>query len=373
MPGAAGGRCDLEGDRWDGWNGLISGLPGAHLFQSAQWAQVKEKYGWEAHPLRWPDAAALVLRRSISLSRFGPKANILYVPRGALLDWGDARRRGNVLDELQSLARRSGAIFIKIDPEVIVGRGIPGSEQAENCTPAGLIDDFKKRGWHLSADQIQFRNTVLLNLSGTEEDWLARMKQKTRYNIRLAQKKGVSVRYGGEADFDLLYRMYAETSVRDGFVIRPKEYYETVWRTFMQARMAQPLIAEAEGQAIAGLFLFMFAGKAWYLYGMSRDAQRERMPNYLLQWEAMRTARDAGCQEYDLWGAPDVFDESDSMWGVYRFKEGLGGSVVRTVGAWDFPARPVMYALYTRVLPRMLDIMRRRGKARTQREVGEQG
>jgi peptidoglycan pentaglycine glycine transferase (the first glycine) len=196
------------------------------------------------------------------------------------------------------------------------------------------------------------------------------MKQKTRYNIRLAQKKGVSVRQGSEADIDLLYRMYAETSQRDGFVIRSKDYYEMVWRAFMRAGMAFPLIAEVDGEAVAGLFLFTFAAKAWYLYGMSREVQREKMPNYLLQWEAMRAAKAAGCLNYDLWGAPDVFNESDSMWGVYRFKEGLGGTVIRTLGAWDFTPRPLVYGIYTSLLPRILDIMRRRGKVRVRREAG---
>ncbi|HEX9019228.1 MAG TPA: peptidoglycan bridge formation glycyltransferase FemA/FemB family protein, partial [Anaerolineaceae bacterium] len=220
-----------------------------------------------------------------------------------------------------------------------------------------------------SQDQVQFRNTVWLDLSGEESDWLARMKQKARYNLRLAQRKGVQVRYGGLDDLAMLYHMYAETSLRDGFVIRGEAYYQAVWRAFMQRGMAVPLVAEVEGEPIAGIFLFYFGGRAWYLYGMSREKHRDKMPNYLLQWEAMRYARASGCTQYDLWGAPDVFDESDSMWGVFRFKEGLGGQVLRTAGAWDYPARPIAYLLYTRVLPRLLDIMRRRGRARTRQEV----
>jgi lipid II:glycine glycyltransferase (peptidoglycan interpeptide bridge formation enzyme) len=110
---------------------------------------------------------------------------------------------------------------------------------------------------------------------------------------------------------------------------------------------------------------FRFAGRAWYLYGMSRDLHRERMPNYLLQWEALRRARTSGCNEYDLWGAPDRFDESDPLWGVYRFKEGLGGEVVRGLGAWDLPVQPLLYRLYTQTLPRLLDVMRKRGRAQT--------
>ncbi len=370
MQAAWDGRHEPLNGNWEKWNALVAGLPGAHLFQTEQWAAVKQAYGWQAQPLRWDGAAAMVLRRTISLTPLGPKASVLYVPRGPLMNWHDKAVRRQVLDDLQRLAKRSGAIFIKVDPEVVLGRGVPGAEEAMECPPPGLLDELRTRGWRFAPDQIQFRNTVWLDLQSDEEAWLARMKQKTRYNIRLAQKKGVTVRQGNEADLDLLFRMYAETSTRDGFVIRSRDYYETVWQTFMRAGMAVPLIAEADGEALAGLFLFTFAGKAWYLYGMSREIQRDKMPNYILQWEAMRTAKAAGCEVYDLWGAPDVFNESDGMWGVYRFKEGLGGNVIRTLGAWDYTSRPFMYKLYTNVLPRILDIMRRRGKERTKREAG---
>jgi lipid II:glycine glycyltransferase (peptidoglycan interpeptide bridge formation enzyme) len=124
-----------------------------------------------------------------------------------------------------------------------------------------------------------------------------------------------------------------------------------------------------EGEPVAGLVLFVFAGRAWYFYGMSREVHREKMPNYLLQWEAMRLAKSLGAKEYDLWGVPEVFDESDPMWGVFRFKEGLGAQVVRTLGAWDFPVYPLGYRLFTRVLPRLLDVMRWRARRQLRREV----
>jgi lipid II:glycine glycyltransferase (peptidoglycan interpeptide bridge formation enzyme) len=220
------------------------------------------------------------------------------------------------------------------------------------------------------------------------------MKQKTRYNVRLAKKKGVTLRIGTPVDFDMLYKMYAETSVRDGFVIRDEGYYKTVWQLFTanapppasssQASVttprgaalrdhlpcAEPLIAEVDDEPVAAIFVFYFAGRAYYVYGMSRDAHREKMPAYLLQWEAMKRAKAKGCTVYDLWGAPDVFDESDSMWGVYRFKEGLGGNIVRTLGAWDFAPNPFWYKLYSETIPRLLNVMRLRGKAKTRQSLG---
>jgi len=164
--------------------------------------------------------------------------------------------------------------------------------------------------------------------------------------------------------------MYAETSVRDGFVIRSQEYYLSVWQIFFDAGMLSPLVAEVGGEKVAGLMLFSLGKTAWYLYGMSTALHREKMPNYLLQWEAMRIAKAKGCQNYDLWGAPDVFDESDSMFGVFRFKEGLGASVLRTCGAWDYVIDPIGYFLYQTLLPKLLNILRRNRKAETRQEIG---
>ncbi|MDI6769065.1 MAG: peptidoglycan bridge formation glycyltransferase FemA/FemB family protein [Anaerolineales bacterium] len=389
------------------WNEIIASMPSPHLLQTWQWAEVKAKYGWKPMPFIWHSqpaipnpalsevegshsvAAAMILKRAIPVGGFAKKMCVLYVPKGPLMDWNDAALRQRVLDDLRAYARRQGAIFVKIDPDVALGTGIPGSEEeALDNGGQAVRSDLTRRGWLFSSDQIQFRNTVLIDLSPPEEELLARMKQKTRYNVRLAEKKGVSVRPGTPADLPMLYKMYAETSIRDGFVIRDEPYYQTVWQTFMRSHVGkleslnfgtfkpvnlptcEPLIAEVEGQAVAAIFLFFFAGRAYYLYGMSREAQREKMPNYLLQWEAMRRAKAAGCKLYDLWGAPDVFAANDPLWGVFRFKEGLGGTVFRGLGAWDYTPSPVLYKIYTQAIPRLLDILRARGKSRTRQSIG---
>ncbi len=382
------------------WNEIVSKLPNPHFLQTYEWGQVKAKYGWIPYYAVWTEdgkwkaendpgvlspfhspvvAAALILKRQIISKGFAARLSILYVPKGPLLDWTNGSLRKRVLDDLQSFAKKQGAIFLKIDPDVVLGRGVPVSadEVTENSGQV-VRSDLRRRGWVESSDQIQFRNTVIVDLSASEEEILMRMKQKTRYNIRLAERKGVVVRVGKAEDLGMLYRMYAETSVRDSFVIREEGYYKTVWELFMGGRQssnspvaslqfpsATPLIAEVDGEPVAGLFLFMFAGRAYYVYGMSRDKRREKMPTYLLQWAAMKHAKAHGCLTYDLWGAPDVFDERDSMWGVYRFKEGLGGEVVRTLGAYDFAPNKFWYRMYQDVMPRVLDFMRARGRKKT--------
>jgi len=372
------------------WNNLISKLPNSHLLQTWEWSQIKAKYDWEPMPIVWfkksnksdqvdlldksdlsdTVAASMVLKRRIPIRGMAAKLSILYLPKGPLMDWSDEVLRERVLDDLQAFAKRQGAIFMKIDPDVKLGTGVPGDE-ADVIDNGGqaVMSVLKRRGWKFSSNQIQFRNTVMIDLSESDDEMLARMKQKTRYNVRLAGKKGVTVRIGTSDDLPMLYKMYAETSVRDGFVIRDEGYYRTVWESFMGEKLAEPLIAEVDGEPVAGLMLFWFAERAYYIYGMSRSAHREKMPTYLLQWEAMRRAKAAGCTVYDLWGAPDEFSESDGMWGVFRFKQGLGGQVLRTLGAWDFTPKPMMYKLYSEILPRVLGVMRSRGRSRTRQAL----
>jgi len=384
------------------WNSLISQLPNPHFLQTYEWGQVKAKYGWTPLYAVWgangefkvetnPEllsvasplgtfhspivAAALILKKSVIRRGFAARLSILYAPKGPLMDWEDASLRKRVLGDLQSFAKKQGAIFLKLDPDVVLGTGVPNSDgDSIHSGGQAVMSELKRRGWVFSADQIQFRNSVLIDLHLTEDKMLARMKQKTRYNVRLAEKKGVTLRVGNLEDLGMLYKMYAETSVRDGFVIRDEGYYQTVWKLFMQPTVhgqpsTVPLVAEVDGEPVAAIFLFLFAGRAYYVYGMSREAHREKMPTYLLQWDAMKRAKAAGCTVYDLWGAPEVFDESDSMWGVYRFKEGLGGEVVRTLGAWDYAPNALWYKLYAEVMPRLLDVMRSRGKARTKQAL----
>jgi lipid II:glycine glycyltransferase (peptidoglycan interpeptide bridge formation enzyme) len=296
---------------------------------------------------------------------------ILYVPKGPLLDPTETDLCAHVLHDLASLGRREGAILVKIDPDVELGRGYTGGdEDSEDPTGAAWTGLLKRGGWEFSDAQVQFRNSVWLDLSTPADELLKRMKQKTRYNIGLAERKGVAVRAGGKDDLAHLYRMYSETANRDGFVIRDEGYYLKVWKAFLDGSRdlrqpaAEALVAEVAGESVAALWLFHFAERAYYLYGMSMAAHRDKMPNYLLQWKAILRAQELGCRVYDLWGAPDIFNETDPMWGVFRFKEGLGGYVIRTIGAWDYPSGGLWYRLYSKLVPRLLEVMRWRGRQR---------
>lgn len=358
------------------WNSSLLRLDVPHFLQTKEWAEIKAPIGWTAEQREWKDengniiAAAQMLIRSMQILRFGPRVSIGYIPRGPLLNWEDEQLCSLIINDLEKWARQKKLVFIKIDPDVELGRGIPGSAgELPNQYGEHFCEDLAKSGWCYSKEQIQFKNTVILDLSGSEDEWLSRMKQKTRYNVRLAIKNGVTVRPAMINELPRMYQMYAETAQRDGFIIRPESYYLEVWQKFIKGGMAEALVAEVEGQIVAGLVYIYLGKRAWYVYGMSTSLHRDKMPNYLLQWEAMRAAKARGCLVYDLWGAPEVFTPDDSMYGVYRFKEGLGGIVVRTMGAWDLPINKTAYFLFQNVIPRVLSITRFLRKKQIQQEV----
>ncbi|MFL7839758.1 MAG: lipid II:glycine glycyltransferase FemX [Candidatus Promineifilaceae bacterium] len=344
------------------WNQALVGQPYAHALQSWVWGDFKSRWGWTAQRLTltiaegsWePLGAAQVLKRRLPRLPY----SILYVPKGPALDYTDQGLRLKFLEELEKLARREKAILIKIDPEVVSYWGV----EKERKSPVGekLTQELQSRGWLYSAEQIQFPNTVIIDLMRSEEDLLASMKSKTRYNIRLAGRKGITVRQGTADDLNFIAKMYQETADRDEFAIRPRDYYLDAWRSFYNAGMAMPLLAEYEGEPVAAVLLIRFGDRVTYMYGASTNRERQRMPNYLLQWEAIRWAKAQGCKIYDFWGAPTRFEEDDPLWGVWRFKDGFQGDVVWHIGAWDFPARPFWYNAYARLLPRYIAFLRSR-------------
>ena len=193
----------------------------------------------------------------------------------------------------------------------------------------------------------------MVDLRRSEDEILARMKQKTRYNIRLAQKKGVTVRPWD--DLPAFHEMMLVTSGRDGFGVHTLEYYQRAYQLFHPTGMAELLVAEYDGLPLAALMVFARRRRAWYVYGASNDQERNRMPTYLLQWEAIRWARSKGAEEYDLWGVPDEEEEileaqfterTGGLWGVYRFKRGFGGEVRRAAQAFDRVYNPLLYKVY---------------------------
>ena len=328
------------------WNSFVTASPRGHILQSSQWGRLKEQFGWQVTRVaiqnrnQWL-AGAQVLFRPTPLGL----RTIAYVPKGPITDWADEEATHALLDALHRLCRQNRAIFLKIEPDV-----------PENSALAQRLIDL---GFHPSPQTIQPRCTILLDLTPDLEDILARMKPKTRYNIRLAARRGVTVREGTVEDLPEFYRLMQITSQRDRFGIHSRSYYETAHRLFVPPKLARLFLATYEGKVLAGIMVFALGQRAWYMYGASSNEHRNLMPNYLLQWEAIRWAKGRGCLTYDLWGIPDEEEEileseftkrSDGLWGVYRFKRGFGGQVVHYLGAYDYVYSPPLYWLYNKLM-----------------------
>ena len=320
-------RAYLEDAEWDE---LLESFPQAHLLQTAGWAEFKAPFGWSSARVRSANACAQILFRSLPLG-----LSIAYLPKGPVGEnWEE------LVPQIDQLCRTRKAVFLQVEPDLM--------EPLPAELLQGVFADFKRE-----KHTIQPRRTILVNLERTEEELLAAMKQKTRYNIRLAEKKGVQVRQS--SDLRGFYRMMQTTAKRDGFALHDFSYYQHVFQVFEPRGKCALLEAHLDNQPLAYLMVFLHRERSWYFYGASDDESRNLMPTYLLQWEAMRWARARGAASYDLWGIPDEDEEvlerdftsrSDGLWGVYRFKRGFGGVVACSAPAFIKVYRPLIYKAY---------------------------
>jgi lipid II:glycine glycyltransferase (peptidoglycan interpeptide bridge formation enzyme) len=321
--------------RPDVWDALVAGHPAGSILQTGRWGQLKADFGWDWE-IATPEAAAgggaMILYKPLPLKL----GTIAYVPRGPVVDWADAQAAAAVMTAIDKAARRRRAWALWIEPELLDSPEARAQLRALGLAPAPRT--------------VQPPRTIAVDVALPEAEILARMKSKTRYNIRLAARKGVTVHEGDLGDVAAFYALMTETGERDVFGVHSEAYYRRVLELFLPAGQAALLLAEVEGEAVAGLVVFAMGRKAWYFYGASSEKHREKMPPYALQWEAIRWAKARGCAVYDLWGIPDADEEtleaqfserSDGLWGVYRFKRGFGGQVVRYVGLWEKALHPL--------------------------------
>lgn len=321
------------------WNQAVANAPTGHILQSYQWGELKERMGWRSYHLLRESrggalGAALVLRRRLPLRGL----SIMYVPKGPCFDPEDGETLRALLRALKDLAHAEGALFLKVDPDLT----------AEHSQALAILAE---EGFQPSREQVQLRNTMIVDLRPSEKELVGHMNQSTRRNISLAQRNGVEVAQGGMEDLPLFYNLYRETAQRDGFILRSRGYYQHLWRIFLEGSMARAFFARWQGQVLAGCLVLHLGRKAWYLLGASSSQMRELRPNQLLQWEAMRWAKSVGAESYDMWGLPDVLEPGQPMWGLYQFKKGFGGELRQWIGAYDYVARPRWHRLWLQAFP----------------------
>ncbi len=316
----------------------------ASFLQTDFWLEFKSHFGWRVARVGGDDIGAVgVLERRLP----GGHA-LVYVPQAPAAPPSKSSFR-RLVDEIHK--RFPAAVLVRFD--------LPWSGDLQTAaTDLGL---------RKAPVAVQPPDTVVVDLDGDDQSLLARMKSKTRYNIRLAAKRGVEARVAGIEELDSWYSLYRETATRDRIAIHRHEYYRDLFAVVRGAgdpagatQRAIPgpadaattiriYFAEYDGTILAGIIVLEYDGTATYLYGASSNIRRELMAPYLCQWTAMTAARDRGNHHYDFYGIPPTPDPKHPMYGLYRFKTGFGGRVLHRLGAWDYPLAPLRYAVYRKL------------------------
>ena len=324
------------------WSHFLEQFPSVHLLQTTSWGEVKEVFGWRVSRVSVGESGAQILFKPLL---FG--LSWAYIAKGPV-----GQPNENFWNSIADICKKHRAVFLKIEPDMEEERQYPQNKF--------LPINIAKKSIHT----IQPSRTLIVDLEGSDDDILLRMKQKTRYNIRLAKRKGINVH--SSQDVNRFYELLKITGQRDEFGIHSKEYYKMVYNAFVEKELGKLFFAEYEGILLSAAMVFFHGKRSWYLYGASSNQHRNLMAPYAIQWAAIRWAKSKGCNQYDLWGVPDVDYEkleaeftnrSDGLWGVYRFKRGFGGKLTRSSGAWDIVYNPVLYYFYQQyVKNRKLDV-----------------
>jgi lipid II:glycine glycyltransferase (peptidoglycan interpeptide bridge formation enzyme) len=319
---------NLDARAWDDF--VIA--RGGHLLQSAGWGELKSRFGWRALRLAFARENDLIAGTQMLIRDLPLGLRFCYIPRGPVGDASDPA----LIDALCEAAQSHHAFALKIEP---------------NSTSTQSVQFPTSNFQHLTSNSIQPRATIHLDLTRDLDAILAQMKSKWRYNIRLAERKGISVRMSGARDAALFHQLLQITGARDQFAIHTEEYYRSAFELLSTRDCATLFIAEFEREPLATIFVTAFGDEAIYLYGASSNAHRDRMPNHALHWEAIQWAKARGCKRYDLWGIGATTDADEkTAHGLYQFKQGFGGEVVRYAGACDVIFSRWKYALYTRAI-----------------------
>jgi len=396
--------------QWDGW--LRQSPGGGHALQTYAWGEVKRTQGWTPVRVALKDGTRVAgVAQMLVRDAPGVTGALAYCPKGPWIDWSQADHARIMLGGMEHFARRRGAFILKVESEALSGPGqprrvppsveeplghliaaarrpCPGSGArhesaalttqeedtrvaaaraailAARATPAASAQHpgravFTERGYVKARWDPQFRTTMVVDLDRSPTEMLARMKSKWRYNIALAQRKGVTVVADNRpAARRTLYEMHRRTAQRDGFVPRRKAYVDAAWDTMIDAGHAHIFFAYHHGRPLAGLLAYTFGQKVWYQVGASETEGRHVMPAHLLQFHVMHWAWERGMTYYDLVAIPnaETISARDSLWGLYVFKAGFGGRPVEWAGcldkvldprghAWE-ALEPVYYRLY---------------------------
>jgi len=350
--------------------GMAVRLPVQHFLQSRLWAEFKKQQGWTYRQYEVHTAGTRSFLLTVLLRQLGSFGFLAYIPMGpSILTDYDSRlpeamqKKGLFLAELAEKLvplLPTYVFLIRFDPPwgctVVNGKEPDDPGRAFPLTPH--TGNRKTPYRIIKADtDIQPPDTVQLDLRQPLDALLNGCKPKWRYNIRLAEKKGVRIRCfsGSEAEtaISIFYKLYRETAARDGIAIHAESYYQSLCTLALNPQyntehiLISVYVAFFEDTPLAAIITLFSSVEAVYLYGASSNERRNLMPAYLLQWQAIQDAKNRGCLTYDFYGIPPSDDPEHPMHGLYRFKTGFGGMIIHRVGTLDIPVRNFRYHVYS--------------------------
>jgi peptidoglycan pentaglycine glycine transferase (the first glycine) len=339
-------RLLTDPDERGRWNAFVGGSETGNLLQSWEWGEIRARQRWRPYRLAVEDAAGDLRAAAGVLARRVPLlGTLLYVPAGPVLDYRD----GAALDAVTLALRRLGeglrAVSVKIDPHVT-----PASPSLHRALILRGYRIGHRRG-RFEGTQPRHRVVVPLPADGDPERLLASFHPKTRYNIRLAERRGVTVARVGRERLGDFHRMLQVTCARDGFAERDLPYFEQVWDGLAPGGMIHLFFARHAGDDLAAAILTVLGREAVYAWGASANLKRNLMAPYAVQWAMMRFAMARGCTRYDMTGVPKDLREGAPGYGLYRFKRGFHDAIDVYQGEYDLPLRRWRHAAWLRAEP----------------------
>ena len=347
---------------------FLEGHERCNFQQSLEWGKVKNF--WKNEVILAEDENGNIIGSlSVLLRKIPIFGYLMYSSRGPICDIHDEAVLRQLTDGAKELAKKYHAMVLKIEPDI-------KSDDKE------FRDLVLKLGYKIKddakdfKDEIQPRYVFRLDIKGkTEDEIFKNFHSKTRYNVRLAGRKGVTVKDGTKEDLKDFHRIMIETGKRDGFMIRPLEYFEQMYDALAPEHM-KVLMAYYDGKPISGVIPIMYGNKTWYLYGASSNEHRNLMPNYLLQWEMIKLAISRGDDIYDLRGVSGVVDKNHPQYGLYRFKQGFGAEFTEFIGEVHMDYAPVRYGLYKvseKIFKRVRTLVRNKSKRQNKKKAKNKG
>ncbi len=298
-----------------------------HPLQSWEWGEFRKKTGLKVIRLGVFEGKNLKSAYQLTVHPL-PKINysVLYFPKGPMPD-------ETMLEALRNLGEKEKAIFLKMEPNIRANQDIANFLLRHDCQKGRPL--FTKY-------------TFQLDLRKSEEQLLAEMKPKTRYNIRVAQKHGVEIKEDNSSEaFEAYLKLMAETTKRQKFYAHTPDYHRQMWAAMRPSNIAHLFTAKYQNQILATYIFFVFNKVLYYPYGASTREHREVMPTYALFWEAIKFGQNMGCHTFDMWGTPGPNPSPrDPYFGFHRFKEGFGAELVEFLGTYDLVINPTFYKLF---------------------------